>query len=88
MKNKKIAIIIAGGSGHRMGQDIPKQFLTVNEKPVIIEKQSEKKLQIVEVKEFYVKYSFNNEGKQRNELQKEIIFLITIPQILCCHQKK
>ena len=30
------ALIIAGGSGERMGQDIPKQFLTVNEKPVII----------------------------------------------------
>lgn len=32
----KIAIIIAGGSGHRMGQDIPKQFINVNDKPVII----------------------------------------------------
>lgn len=31
-----IAIIIAGGNGSRMHQDIPKQFLTVNEKPVII----------------------------------------------------
>lgn len=31
-----IAVIIAGGSGTRMHQDIPKQFLTVNEKPVII----------------------------------------------------
>ena len=31
-----IALIIAGGSGTRMKQDIPKQFLTVNEKPVII----------------------------------------------------
>lgn len=31
-----IALIIAGGVGSRMGQDIPKQFLTVNEKPVII----------------------------------------------------
>lgn len=31
-----IALIIAGGTGNRMGQDIPKQFLTVNEKPVII----------------------------------------------------
>ncbi len=30
-----IALLIAGGSGMRMGQDIPKQFLTVNEKPVI-----------------------------------------------------
>ena len=31
-----IALIIAGGSGLRMGQDIPKLLLTVNEKPVII----------------------------------------------------
>ena len=31
-----IALIIAGGSGQRMGQDIPKQFITVNEKPVIV----------------------------------------------------
>lgn len=31
-----IALIIAGGSGERMHQDIPKQFLTVNEKPVIV----------------------------------------------------
>ena len=31
-----IALIIAGGSGARMNQDIPKQFITVNEKPVII----------------------------------------------------
>ena len=31
-----IAIIIAGGSGTRMGQDIPKQFINVYDKPVII----------------------------------------------------
>ena len=31
-----IALLIAGGSGNRMHQDIPKQFLTVNEKPVIV----------------------------------------------------
>lgn len=30
------ALIIAGGAGERMHQDIPKQFLTVNEKPVIV----------------------------------------------------
>lgn len=30
------AIIIAGGSGRRMGQDIPKQFINVYDKPVII----------------------------------------------------
>lgn len=31
-----IALIIAGGVGARMGQDIPKQFLTVNDRPVIV----------------------------------------------------
>jgi len=30
------AIIIAGGSGHRMGRDIPKQFIKVNDKPVLL----------------------------------------------------
>ena len=33
---KTIGLIIAGGSGARMHQDIPKQFITVNEKPVIV----------------------------------------------------
>ena len=31
-----IALIIAGGVGARMGQDIPKQFLSVEDKPVIV----------------------------------------------------
>lgn len=31
-----IGLLIAGGSGARMHQNIPKQFLTVNEKPVIV----------------------------------------------------
>jgi 2-C-methyl-D-erythritol 4-phosphate cytidylyltransferase len=31
-----IALIIAGGSGARMGQDIPKQFINVFDKPVLI----------------------------------------------------
>ena len=30
------AILIAGGSGSRMGQDIPKQFINVYDKPVLI----------------------------------------------------
>lgn len=30
------ALIIAGGSGARMNQDIPKQFITVNDRPVIV----------------------------------------------------
>ena len=31
-----IAVIIAGGTGNRMGQDIPKQFINVYDKPVLI----------------------------------------------------
>ena len=31
-----IGLVIAGGSGNRMHQDIPKQFITVNERPVIV----------------------------------------------------
>ena len=31
-----VALVIAGGVGNRMHQDIPKQFLTVNERPVIV----------------------------------------------------
>ena len=31
-----VAVIIAGGSGARMGQDIPKQFINVYDKPVLV----------------------------------------------------
>ena len=34
--SKNIALIIAGGSGSRMGLEVPKQFLFVNGKPIII----------------------------------------------------
>ena len=33
---KNVGLLIAGGAGNRMHQDIPKQFLTVNECPVIV----------------------------------------------------
>lgn len=35
MQIKKYAIIVAGGSGNRMQQTVPKQFLPLNGKPVI-----------------------------------------------------
>lgn len=31
-----IAVIIAGGTGSRMGQDIPKQFINVYDKPILL----------------------------------------------------
>ena len=33
---KNIALVIAGGVGARMHQDIPKQFINVNDRPIII----------------------------------------------------
>lgn len=36
MSYKNIVVIIAGGSGKRMGLDIPKQFINIKGKPVII----------------------------------------------------
>jgi 2-C-methyl-D-erythritol 4-phosphate cytidylyltransferase len=33
---KKYAIIVAGGSGTRMGSEIPKQFLNIKKKPVLM----------------------------------------------------
>lgn len=33
---KKYAVIVAGGSGVRMGSSIPKQFLLLNDKPIIV----------------------------------------------------
>ena len=31
-----VALIIAGGNGKRMEQEIPKQFINVNDKPIIM----------------------------------------------------
>ena len=33
---KKYVIIVAGGKGLRMGSDLPKQFLPMGDKPVLI----------------------------------------------------
>jgi 2-C-methyl-D-erythritol 4-phosphate cytidylyltransferase len=33
---RKFAVIVAGGSGTRMGHEIPKQFLLINHKPVLV----------------------------------------------------
>lgn len=34
---KNIAVVFAGGVGSRMYGDLPKQFLEINEKPIIIQ---------------------------------------------------
>lgn len=33
---RKFAVIVAGGSGSRMGSETPKQFLTLNDEPVLV----------------------------------------------------
>lgn len=33
---KKYAIIVAGGKGLRMGQELPKQFISIGEKPILM----------------------------------------------------
>ena len=33
---KKVALIVAGGDGKRMNSDIPKQFLQLNKKPILL----------------------------------------------------
>ena len=38
------ALIVAGGSGARMGQDIPKQFINVYDKPVLFYTLADKDL--------------------------------------------
>lgn len=35
-EQKRYALIVAGGSGSRMNADVPKQFLLLNEKPVLM----------------------------------------------------
>lgn len=36
VNDMNVAVIIAGGTGSRMGQDIPKQFINVYDKPILI----------------------------------------------------
>jgi 2-C-methyl-D-erythritol 4-phosphate cytidylyltransferase len=36
MKTPKITIIVAGGKGERMGTDIPKQFIVIHGKPILM----------------------------------------------------
>jgi len=36
MKTPKIAIIVAGGKGERMGTEIPKQFIDIHGKPILM----------------------------------------------------
>ncbi|MBA4850038.1 2-C-methyl-D-erythritol 4-phosphate cytidylyltransferase [Emticicia sp. BO119] len=36
MEKQKFAVLVAGGSGNRMGSEVPKQFLLLNGKPILL----------------------------------------------------
>lgn len=36
MYSNKVAIIVAGGTGQRMGSVVPKQFLSIQGKPILL----------------------------------------------------
>lgn len=79
MYSKKIAIIVAGGTGQRMGSVVPKQFLSIQGKPILLHTIDQfvaafSDIQLVVVlPESYVK-----EGKDlltQNGFTKNIVFV-------------
>ena len=68
-----VAIIIAGGSGARMGQDIPKQFINVYDKPILIYTLEDGASVIVRPSgtEPKIKTYFTTLGRNLAEAQKE-----------------
>jgi 2-C-methyl-D-erythritol 4-phosphate cytidylyltransferase len=79
MYSKKIAIIVAGGTGQRMGSVVPKQFLAIQGKPILLHTIDQfvaafSDIQLVVVlPEGYVQ-----EGKDlltKNEFTKNIVFV-------------
>jgi len=79
MYSKKIAIIVAGGTGQRMGTDVPKQFLTIQGKPILLHTIDQfvaafSDIQLVVV----LPESYIEEGKDlltKNGLTKNIVFV-------------
>lgn len=76
---KNIALLFAGGTGKRMGAELPKQFLKVNEKPIIcytIEKFDMHKeideIYIVSLED-YIDYTWNLVKKFNYKKVKKII---------------
>lgn len=72
---KKYAVIVAGGKGNRMGSELPKQFIQLNDKPILMYTLLTFKLYIADIqiilvlpandiqlwKELCIKHSFNIE---------------------------
>ena len=68
---KKYAIIVAGGSGTRMQAEIPKQFLLLAKKPILMHTIQQ-----------FEKYSVENISKENNPNEKlEIILVLPQEQI-------
>ena len=84
----QIEEILTGGainegkiSDMRFSSLFTSEIVKKEKKPVYIRKQEEKKLPEIKIKEKPVNYSFNNNGKERNELQEKIIN--TYPKRFC-----
>ena len=79
MYSKKIAIIVAGGTGQRMGSVVPKQFLEIQGKPILLHTIDQfvaafSDIQLVVV----LPEGYINEGKtllQKNGFTKNIVFV-------------
>jgi 2-C-methyl-D-erythritol 4-phosphate cytidylyltransferase len=79
MYSKKIAIIVAGGTGQRMGSVVPKQFLEIQGKPILLHTIDQfvaafSDIQLVVV----LPESYINEGKSlltKNGFTKNIVFV-------------
>jgi 2-C-methyl-D-erythritol 4-phosphate cytidylyltransferase len=79
MYSKKIAIIVAGGTGQRMGSVVPKQFLSIQGKPILLHTIDQfvaafSDIQLVVV----LPEGYINEGKAlltKNGFTKNIVFV-------------
>jgi 2-C-methyl-D-erythritol 4-phosphate cytidylyltransferase len=79
MYSKKIAIIVAGGTGQRMGSVVPKQFLEIQGKPILLHTIDQfvaafSDIQLVVV----LPEAYINEGKTlltKNGFTKNIVFV-------------
>ena len=79
MKNQ-IEALLTGGiinvgkiSDMRFSSMFAPEVIKKVKNPIVVEKPVEKKMEIVNFVEKPVKYSYNNKGKERNELQNEIM---------------
>ena len=79
MYSKKIAIIVAGGTGQRMGSVVPKQFLEIQGKPILLHTIDQFVVAFSDIQLVVVlPEAYINEGKAlltKNGFTKNIVFV-------------